>query len=88
MDGASSNSEIVSVLVDAKTQEDAVIVLYPNPGKDEVWFSQVADFELFDTNGRLLTSGRAEGAVDVSGLPKGMYLVRINGGEMHRWMKQ
>jgi len=88
IDGKTSVTEIVSVLVSDENKDEAVILLYPNPGKNEVFFSQAADYELFDTNGRLLISGRAEGAIDVSGLPKGLYLVRINGGDMHRWMKQ
>ncbi len=88
VDGTRDNSEIVNVLVSGAAKDDSVILLYPNPGKDQVWFSQPADYELFDTSGRLLISGRAEGAVDVSGLPKGTYLVRINGGTMHSWLKQ
>ena len=69
------------------SQTNPTVVLYPNPGKDEVWFSQPADYELFDANGKLLTAGKADGVVDVSGLPIGAYFVRINGGEMQSWLK-
>jgi hypothetical protein len=88
LDGQKDYSEIVSVLIAYDEKKEATLVLYPNPGKDEVWFSQAADFELFDQQGRLLTAGRTDGLVNVSDLPSGTYLVRINGGTVHQWLKQ
>ena len=88
LDGQKDYSEIVSVLIAYDEKENATLVLYPNPGKNEVWFSQAADFELFDQQGRLLTSGHADGSVNVSDLPSGKYLVRVNGGAIHQWLKQ
>lgn len=81
-------SEVINVLVTANETSDPTVVLYPNPGKDEVWLSQTADFELYDVNGRLLREGRASGSIPVSMLPKGMYFVKINGGEMLKWVKE
>ena len=57
------------------------IKIYPIPSQDylHVEASAVADFELVDLSGNRLSqkiSGR-EATWDVSGLPKGIYLVRI-----------
>lgn len=82
------HSEIISALVTGNAKANPVVLLYPNPGKDQVWFSQPANYELFDMHGRLLTKGHANGALDVSMLVAGKYYVRINGAETHTWVKQ
>lgn len=81
-------SKVISALVADNSADQPVVVLYPNPGKDQVWFSQTADYELFDLHERLLTKGHANDAVDVSMFVAGQYYVRINGAEMHAWVKQ
>lgn len=81
-------SEAVQVLISHKNTTERVVVIYPNPGKDQVWFSEPADYELFDARGRALDSGKANGSLDVSQLPRGTYFVKINGGEVLKWMKQ
>lgn len=86
--GKTSTSSVVSVLLSAGSDDAPVIVLYPNPGKDEVFFSEAAAYELFDAQGRLLTTGTANGALDVSEFDAGVYFVKINGGEMVQWVKQ
>jgi hypothetical protein len=86
--GAESLSALTTVLISPSLGggEDTV-VLYPNPGKDEVRFNRPAEYELFSSNGRLLESGRADGNVDVSQLLPGSYLIRIDGGNTYRWIK-
>lgn len=86
--GKSTYSEVITAIITDEATDQPTVVLYPNPGKNEVWFSQAADYDLYDAKGVLLTSGRADGVVDVSGLPTGTYFVRINSGEMLSWMKQ
>jgi hypothetical protein len=85
--GKSTFSEVIAAIILDDSETNPTIVLYPNPGKDEVWFSQPAEYELFDVKGQLLTSGKADGVLDVSGLSAGAYFVRINGGEMQSWLK-
>ena len=80
LDGQTLFSDVLTAILTASSDAEPTVVLYPNPGKDEVWFSRPAEYQLFDVNGTLLAAGRAEGAVDVSGLPAGMYRVRIDGG--------
>ena len=87
-DGSSSYSSIVSALITTTDSDDEIVVLYPNPGRNEVYFSRPAKYELLASDGRLLASGYAEDRVDVSKLPAGSYLVRIDGGEAYRWVKR
>ena len=62
--------------------------VYPNPAKDEVRFAiskgELKDgrIEIFKINGERvisLSAGRTNSAVDVSALPKGIYIVRFTG---------
>jgi hypothetical protein len=86
--GNSAYSTVVSALVTASVDGEILTLLYPNPGRDEVHFSRPASYELFGANGQRLASGVAEGSLDVSALPAGQYLVRLDGGKLHRWVKQ
>jgi hypothetical protein len=86
--GQSTYSSVVSALVTMLRDGEALTVLYPNPGRDEVYFSRPASYELFGVQGQRLSSGVVEGSLDVSGLPAGQYLVRLDGGKLHRWVKQ
>lgn len=88
VDGSYSYSSIVSALVTRTAADEEIVVLYPNPGRDEVFFSQPADYQLLSVNGQLLAEGRAEQQLNVSALPAGTYLVRIDGGKVFRWVKR
>ena len=88
VDGRYTYSSMVSALVTRTAGDKKLIVLYPNPGRDEVFFSQPADYQLLTVDGQLLAEGRAEQQLNVSGLPAGTYLVRIDGGEVYRWVKR
>ncbi|MFK8160991.1 MAG: T9SS type A sorting domain-containing protein [Lewinella sp.] len=88
LDGSSSYSSVVSALVALPADGEALTVLYPNPGRNEVFFSRPASYELFNASGQRLASGMAEGSLDVSNFPAGQYLVRLDGGKLHRWVKQ
>lgn len=87
-DGSSSYSSIVSALITTTANDEEVVVLYPNPGRNEVYFSQPVNYELLTVSGQLLAAGRAESQLDVSSLPAGTYLVRIDAGEVFRWIKR
>lgn len=86
--GMDTYSSIVSALVIKTAEEEEIVVLYPNPGRNEVFFSRPADYELLTVDGQLLSSGRAEQQMDVTQLPAGTYLVRIDGGKAYRWVKR
>ncbi|NPA08762.1 MAG: T9SS type A sorting domain-containing protein [Chlorobi bacterium] len=56
------------------------IRLYPNPVKDVLNVSNTTneDYKIFDMGGKLINSGKLErGAVNVSGLIKGAYMIQI-----------
>jgi len=56
------------------------IKLYPNPARDILNVSNAAseDYKIFDMGGKLINSGKLErGAVNVSGLIKGAYIIQI-----------
>ena len=88
VDGRYTYSSMVSALVTRTAGDEKLVVLYPNPGRDEVFFSQPADYQLLTIDGQLLAEGRAEQQLNVSGLPAGTYLVRIDGGEVYHWVKR
>lgn len=85
--GQDTYSSIVSALVTKTASDDELVELYPNPGRDEVYFSRPADYELMTIDGQLLAKGRVEQELNVTDLPAGTYLVRIDGGEAYRWIK-
>jgi surface protein len=55
--------------------------IYPNPVQDNIYvedFSDVFDFKILDTAGRLLKSGKTDSdEINVSALPKGIYILQI-----------
>ena len=56
------------------------IRVYPNPAKDILNISNTTneDYKIFDMGGKLINSGKLErGAVNVSGLIKGAYMIQI-----------
>lgn len=86
--GAESFSDIVTVfLLQSADEAGSKLLVYPNPGYNEVFFSQPTDYELFSSNGQLLSSGRADRVVNVEGLPPGVYGIRLDGGEVSKWIK-
>ena len=60
------------------------VVLFPNPVKNEINFkgiSKISNYEIFSLDGKLIQSGKYKPsvAVNVSGLSKGIYFIKING---------
>ncbi|MCQ9633341.1 M12 family metallo-peptidase [Chryseobacterium sp. WG23] len=56
------------------------IKLYPNPVRDMLYVSNTAseDYKIFDLGGKIVDSGKLQrGAVNVSGLIKGTYMIQI-----------
>lgn len=85
-DGKIADAGIVAVRPDKGNKEIAV---YPNPARDLIRImygaaSGTADLILYDMCGRVvyresLTEGATSSSVDVSGLPGGIYSVRLQG---------
>ncbi|MDD2200217.1 MAG: T9SS type A sorting domain-containing protein, partial [Bacteroidales bacterium] len=59
--------------------------LYPNPAADWIFVQIEAynvDIEITDINGRVLISDKLTSSViDISHLPEGMYIVKLNTGK-------
>ena len=69
-------------------------VLYPNPGGDMLTISadtDISEVAVFNAMGQTLfvkQYGTREAQVDVRLLPAGIYFVRVNGTEIHKFVKQ
>ncbi|MDO4225619.1 MAG: T9SS type A sorting domain-containing protein, partial [Bergeyella zoohelcum] len=64
---------------DAKTASSEISV-YPNPAVDVLNIkakSAVSQYEIYDFTGKKITNGKGE-KVNVTNLPKGNYIIRIN----------
>jgi len=67
--------------------QDFELSLYPNPAKDAVRISAVESIDavrIYDFTGKLVKQAspyKAAFSVDVSGLSKGVYLVKLNAGD-------
>lgn len=61
------------------------IQIYPNPnGSGRAYFSEPTGYTLFDLNGVALKWDIQAQSVDLNGLPKGMYLVRLADGAVQK----
>ena len=61
------------------------IKIYPNPnGSGRAYFSEPTGYTLFDLNGVALKWDIQAQSVDLNGLPKGMYLVRLADGAVQK----
>ncbi len=61
--------------INANSQKK-VVLLYPNPVKDRLYFSETSTYYLFDANGKYLDSGTAS-YIEMQDLSSGIYFVRI-----------
>lgn len=84
-DGKSQISNTVIVALNKSSSTSFVIS--PNPATDKVFVSggAIVSIDVFDLNGRLFISGKpgADNSINVSKLPKGVYMVRIQDGGNH-----
>lgn len=71
-------------VLDTQDFNTTIIDFYPNPTKDFINIKSnqnIKSFELFDMQGRLLTSNAIENTEfrsNVSGFPKGVYILKLN----------
>lgn len=65
----------------SETQQSIKLSIYPTIAKDKIYLSdktQVYNFEVIDFTGKILQSGKAKALINVEGLAKGIYLLRLN----------
>ncbi len=76
------------------TTRDQATLVFPNPASDRLYFSvsEVVKATTSDISGRPLDSRLENGAIDISSLPPGVYLTKIeqNDGSIQRvkWVKE
>ena len=91
LDGKTSYSRIVSVKLSAEEE----MIAYPVPAKNDLWidWKKTAGnrIEFVDLNGRVLksvTKTSVSQKVDISGLPSGVFLLKTNGNEILKIVKE
>ncbi len=61
--------------------------LYPNPTSSKVFLSHKSDWQLIDTFGRIITSGKGK-ILSLATLPSGLYFVEINNTKTFKIIKK
>lgn len=61
-------------------------VMYPNPTNDIVNFSKTVYVELFDLTGKKVLQANEVNSIQLSGLAKGVYFVKVNNTELKKLM--
>ena len=64
-------------------------MLFPNPATDYVSISiSNLDYQVFDHYGRVVMSGLSDSElIDISELSSGVYTIKIEGGTVHKLVK-
>ena len=63
------------------------ILVYPNPVTERLFLPEVGSIEIMDSSGRIVISDR-DNEVEVSQLPKGLYLLRFQERYITRFIKE
>ncbi|WP_223599926.1 T9SS type A sorting domain-containing protein [Chryseobacterium sp. GVT01B] len=75
-----SDASVQSVLGTAEIKSDKNVVIYPNPTSDKVYIKggKVSEAEMYSMDGKKLNiSVNGDQSIDVSHLPKGVYLLKL-----------
>jgi hypothetical protein len=59
-------------------------VMYPNPAKDIVNFSETVTVELFDVTGKKVLHANQVNSIQLPALAKGIYMVKVNNSEVKK----
>ena len=93
IDDSETNNDVVTSLSD-RTINDKAIMVYPNPAQDKLYVSgtepgdQLTVYNTFGVTVRqyvVITKGQA---IDVSGLPPGVYTLSVKDKKSLNWIKQ
>jgi hypothetical protein len=60
------------------------ISFYPNPSRGALYFSQPADIRIFSLSGQLVGQENQVTELNISYLPKGLYLIQLNNGKAEK----
>ncbi|MCB0595612.1 MAG: esterase-like activity of phytase family protein [Lewinellaceae bacterium] len=60
---------------------------FPNPAVDRIFFNQPISGQVFDANGRLVTTMQNVAEMNVNGWPAGLYLIATEGHGRQRFLK-
>ncbi|MGB9701260.1 MAG: choice-of-anchor V domain-containing protein [Candidatus Kapaibacteriota bacterium] len=77
------NIPLIGTLVSSVCEEISITTLYPNPTNNKLNIENFSDaniisFEIYNYEGNKILSGNASHFIDVSSLPKGSYLLKLN----------
>ena len=75
-----SDASVQGVLGTAEIKSDKQLIIYPNPVSDKVYIKggRVSEAEMYSMDGRKLNiSVNGDQSIDVSHLPKGVYLLKL-----------
>jgi len=75
-----SDASVQSVLGTAEIKSDKQLIIYPNPVSDKVYIKgeKVSEAEMYSMDGKKLNiSVNGDQSIDVSHLPKGVYLLKL-----------
>ncbi|WP_170227061.1 T9SS type A sorting domain-containing protein [Luteibaculum oceani] len=65
------------------------IIIFPNPSQSDIInLNGKSDFELFQSDGKLLGRYKAKNQLNISGLSDGVYLIRRSDGKVARFIKE
>ncbi|TXC78586.1 T9SS type A sorting domain-containing protein [Luteibaculum oceani] len=65
------------------------IIIFPNPSESDIInLNGKSDFELFQSDGKLLGRYKAKNQLNISGLSDGVYLIRRSDGKVARFIKE
>ncbi len=92
-DGTDSNYLLYTANVSslgAKRHSASALGVYPNPCTSEINLKGIAQsaFSVYDLTGKQLLSGTTDGAINVSALQNGVYVLNVDGFQAVKFVKQ
>jgi hypothetical protein len=66
-----------------------MLIIYPNPTKDELYFNAERSFEIMDILGKIvLKSEKAMLSINVSHLKTGVYFIKFEDKQVRKFVKE
>ncbi len=82
-----SNNMVTSGLEQSRVQDP--VSAFPNPVTEgTVHFSETADFKILNNNGQIVKRGQQQDRVNVSDLPNGFFILKLNNQKPQKLIKQ
>lgn len=80
-----------SLSTNDEINKENIITIHPNPVKNTLNISskdKIENYQIFDSAGRLLLSGKNNNTIEVSSLQKGVYTIKINNEQTIKFIKE